>query len=435
MARARKILVAFAVVCALSQAGCAASPAVRHARSGDFPAVSKDLDDKAQKGELSDSAMRDVAKAILEHDLERMDGDRGVERVLALEVCAKPIEGALRDRSKRDDDIAAASAWLLVDSGLEGVDAYTDAHRDDPRPLFRAVAARGLIGKKEAKLRASRAIDDDQYVRRAAVLAAGDAGCATDFPVLLDSARHDPSAIVRVDAIRSLVKIAPRLSGPGPRADLADRLGELWESGDDSIRGAIARAWVSDELYVAGGRHHLQIALGRSEGHATVDAAAMSMRAGGDGAVILAREAMDADPEVRAHALRMLDLERPSHLKILQDVSKNGDEDATLRVVASARLATVPELRGKAIDVLVSLLSRKDKAGTDAAIALGNEGDARALPRLVEDLKTPSSLRFRVVSALVRLGKPGEARALISSSDLDVRDGAACTLLSTPPRG
>jgi HEAT repeat protein len=379
--------------------------------------------------------MREVAKAVLEHDLSRMDGDRGVDRVLALEVCAAPIEGALRDRAKGDDDIAAASAWLLVSAGLEDKSAYTDAHRDDPRPLFRAVAARGLVGKKEAKLRASRAIDEDQWVRRAAVLAAGDAGCATDFPILLDSARHDPSAIVRVDAIRSLAKIAPRLAGAEPRADLSDRLFDLWEGGDDALRGAITRAWVSDELYLAGGRQHLQTVLGRSEGHATVEAAAMSMRVGGDGAVILAREAMDADPEVRAHALRLLDLERPSHLKVLQDIEKNGDDDASLRVIASARLATIPEHRQKAIDVLVSLLSRKDKVGTDAAIALANEGDVRALPRLVEDLKTPSSLRFRVVSGLVRLGKTGEARSLVSSSDIDVRDSAACTLLSTPPRG
>jgi HEAT repeat protein len=104
-------------------------------------------------------------------------------------------------------------------------------------------------------------------------------------------------------------------------------------------------------------------------------------------------------------------------------------------VIASARLATLPDHRQKAIDVLVTLLSRKDKVGTDAAIALANEGDPRALPRLIEDLKTPSSLRFRVVSGLVRLGKTGETRSLVSSSDLDVRDSAACALLSTPPRG
>jgi len=32
--------------------------------------------------------------------------------------------------------------------------------------------------------------------------AAGDAGCATDFPLLLESARKDPILIVRVDAVR-----------------------------------------------------------------------------------------------------------------------------------------------------------------------------------------------------------------------------------------
>jgi hypothetical protein len=422
------------VVVMLAALGCGRAPAVRHAHNGDFPALKKELDERASKNDLDDGDVRAVSRAILEHDLQRFSGEEGVKRLLALTTCAKPIESALGSKAKGDDDIAATAAWVLVDSGVSDPDAFTDAHRDDKRPIWRAVATRGLFDASEATLRAERALDDDERVRRAAMAAAGDAGCASDFPLLLEAARRDPIAIVRVDAVRALGKIAVKLDEGSPRADLVDRLNDLWSGGDEAMRGAVARALAVPVLFDAGGRQALDRALGREEGHATIDAASAMMGAGGEnGALALARLAHENDPAVRAHAIRLLDPRRPAHAEVLVATldSKSPADDPSVKVVAAEALLASPVHNKKATEVLVALMARPDRVGTDAAIALANAHDARAKPRLIADLATPSSLRFRVASALTRLGQPGEVRPLLASTEIDVRDGAACAVLST----
>lgn len=438
MATARKrLLLSAALISVIALVGCGPAAAVRHAENGNFPALKQELDSAAAKGDLDDRTVRNVARAVLEHDLARFDGDQGVRRLEALAACAKPLEASLKSLAKGQGDLAATAAWLLVDGDLVERDAFTDDHRDDKNPRFRAVATRGLIDSSEAALRATRASDDDEYVRRAAINAAGEAGCASDFPLLLEATRRDPVTIIRVDAVRALARIAPRLAEGSPRADLVDRLSDLWNGGDEALRGAIARAYAVPELFSAGGRHQLDAVLGRAEGHEAVEAASAMMGAGvNNGAVALARLAKEGDPAVRAHALRLLDPSRPDHAEVLLATvnAKDGARDAAARVAAAAALLQAKAHRSKALDALVAMMAAEDKTGTDAAIALAEAGDARAKPRLVKDLATPSSLRFRVASALVRLGQPGEVRPLLASTEIDVRDGAACAVLSTPKR-
>jgi HEAT repeat protein len=423
----------------LGSSGCGGPRAVHHATIGDFPALDRELDARAARGDLDEAEIRAVARAILEHDLGRLAPPEGVRRVFALEACASSIEGPLEKLAKGDDDVAGAAAVVLVSAGLGSVDRFTDRHRDDRRPLFRAAATRGLIDASEAPLRAERALDDDERVRRAAVSAAGEAGCASDFPLLLDAARRDPSAIVRVDAVRGLAAIAPRLSTASARADLVDRLSDLWSGGDDALRGAVARAWASAPLLEVGGRRSLEAAIGREEGHASVEAAAALLGARGDGAFVLARLARDEDLAVRVHALRLLDPAIAEHLTLLRATLEEREDPALRVVAAESLLRPVPSSRGgaaadrdRAHETLLSLLARADRIGTDAAIALAGVGDARAKPRLVGDLAVPSWLRFRAASALVRLGAAAEVRKLLASADLDVRDPAACAVLSTP---
>ena len=423
----KRLLFSIALVASI---GCGRAPAVRHAENGDFPALKRELDDRAAKNDLGDGDVRAVSRAILEHDLHRYSGDEGARRLLALSTCAKPIASALKSTARANDDIAATAAWVLVDSGAVDADAFTDDRRDDKR--FRAAVTRGLFDAGEAALRAERAVDDDELVRRAAMAAAGDAGCASDFPLLLEAARRDPVAIVRIDAIRALARIAPRLDEGAPRADLVDRLSDLWSGGDEATRGAIARAFAVPALFDAGGRRALDNALGREEGHATVDAASAMMSAGGNnGALRLIRLAREDDIAVRAHALRLLDPARPDHAEVLLSTVNGKSEDATLQVVAAAALLRAPPHRQKGLDTLVARMASSDKTGTEAAIALAEAGDERGRPRLVADLATPSALRFRVSSALTRLGHAADVRPLLASPDIDVRDGAACAILST----
>jgi hypothetical protein len=432
---------------------CGTDPAVRAASRGDLPALQHELDAEASNGKLDDGTVRAVSRALLEHDLERVSGPEGVKRVEALAMCAAPMKSKLEGLASGGDEVAAAAAWVLVDSDLAPIDAYVGGHEEDQIALWRAIATRGMIDQSEATLRAGRSKSDDKYVRRAAIEAAGDAGCASDFPLLLEAARHDPETINRIVAVRMLARIADRLETDALRADLVDRLTDLWKGGDDPLRGAIARAWAAPALLNAGGLRELQaVALNTKtteEGHVAVETAAALMMAGqADGELRLTQLATNSDASVKSHALRLLDPARPAHLDALMAAilpKKGAPEDTVAREVAAERIARFPESialptaqtglkvdpRAEAKNALMQLSASKDRVGTDAAIALADLGVDAMRPRLLEELKTASPMRVRAASALVRLGHPEDVRSLLSAPDLDLRDSVACAVLGT----
>lgn len=432
--------------------GCGGNPAVRAASRGDLPAMQHELDAEAANGKLDAGTVRAVSKALLEHDLERVTGPEGVARVESLAMCAAPMKSKLEGLAHGGDEVAAAAAWVLVDSDLASVDAYADGHKEDSIALWRAIATRGMIDQSEATLRAGRSKSDDLFVRRAAIEAAGDAGCASDFPLLLDAARHDPETINRIVAVRMLARISDRLETDALKADLVDRLTDLWKGGDEPLRGAIARAYASPSLLPNGGLRELQaVALNTKsveEGHVAVETAAALMMAGQpDGELRLAQLATNSDASVKAHALRLLDPTRPLHLDALMAAispPKGAPEDTVAREVAAERLARFPDsialpaIPGSKVDpraeakaALTQLSASKDRVGTDAAIALADLGVDAMRPRLVEELKVASPMRVRVASALVRLGYAADVRSLLSAPDLDLRDSVACAVLGT----
>ena len=439
-----------ALVALVVLAGCGADPAVRAAARGDLPALHQQLDQRAADGKLDEGTVRDVARAVLEHDVARYEGSEGARRVEALGGCASPLKGSLRRLSEGDDDAAASAAMLLLETDAVDVDAWADARRDDPNPRWRAVATRGSIGPGDAALRAARAHDDDRRVRRAAIDAAGMAGCASDFPLLLEAARHDPETITRVDAVRMLARASVRLEGDALRAELVDRLHDLWAAGDEPLRGAIARAWAAPALVSLGGARDLQAIVtgvdAAGEGHVAVEAAAALMSTGSvDGEARLVTLAEHGDAAVRAHALRLLDPTRPAHLDALHAAMQpaaQGPDASDAREVAAESVARLPrsiadglprpggvDVHAEALATLSALAALPDRTGTDAAIALAELGDDSVRARLVGELGTRSPLRARAAGALTRLGHAGDARALLWADDLDVRDAAACALL------
>jgi hypothetical protein len=428
---------------------CAGDPALRAASNGDLSTLRAQLDDRARDGKLDADAMRDVSKALLAHDVARYDGATGEQRFGALGGCARSLKDTLDHVASGGGDAAPSAATLLVDADLVDVDAFTDAHRDDANPIWRAVATRGLVGANEAALRATRAKDDDERVRRAAIEAAGDASCACDVPLLLESARHDPRTIDRVDAVRMLAKISDKIEGDALRAELVDRLKDLWPGGDEALRGAIARAWASPALAPNGGVTALEAIVGGQhgpeEGHEAVEAAAALMQAGGaDGETKLVAFAEHGDAATRAHALRLLDPMRPAHLDVLRaamQVPKQGPDDAELREVAAESIARLPdaiatklpkpEARGEALATLRALANANDRVGTEAAIVLADLGVDAVAARLFAELSTKSPMRPRVAAALVKLGHAADVRALLTDADLDARDATACAILAT----
>lgn len=440
----------FALLSAGGAAGCGGDLALRSARSGDLPGLQKELDARAAAGKLDGALVRDVALAVLEHDVERYEGDEGVRRTWSLATCARPLRAPLGRLAKRADDVGATAAMVLVDADLEAKDAFTDAHKDDGIARWRAVATRGLVDREESALRAARSRDDDRWVRLAAVQAAGDAGCPDDFPMLLDAARRDPDTMVRVSSVRSLDHIAPRLDEGTPRAELVDRLLDLYRGGDEPLRGAVVRAWGSPVLVDVGGRRELLAVVGSGYAHPAVEAASALMLAGApEGEVALLKLATQGDADVRAHAIRLLDVARPAHLDALSELLAEADpqkpgrvDDPRAREIAAETILRAPaallgkaengaKLRQTALDALQKLSARADRVGVDAALALADAGVAGVRERLQKELAIPSPIRPRVAAALVHLGFAADVRGLLVDADLDVRDAVACQVVVT----
>jgi hypothetical protein len=169
----------------------------------------------------------------------------------------------------------------------------------------------------------------------------------------------------------------------------------------------------------------------------------MTWAGSAEGEARLAVLAGKGEDSVRTHAIRLLDPKRPAHLDVLHQAMqapKDGPDRAEAREVAAEKIASVPkdvdlpaipnvDVRAEASSTLKELAARKDRVGVDAAIALAGTGDASVRPRLLEELKIPSSMRVAVSAALVRLGHPEDVRALLVDADLDVRDGVACAVL------
>src|SRR4051794_22051813 len=103
---------------------CGGNPAVRAASRGDLPALQHELDAEAANGQLDDGTVRAVAKALLQPDLERVSGPEGVARVESLAMCAAPMKSKLEGLAGGGDEVAAAAAWVLVDSDLVAIDKY-----------------------------------------------------------------------------------------------------------------------------------------------------------------------------------------------------------------------------------------------------------------------------------------------------------------------
>jgi hypothetical protein len=449
----RSLPLGIAAVALSLAAGCGVAPAVAQARRGDLGALSAALDDQARRGALDDGTLREVSRAMLEHDLARFGGERDARRVGSLALCAKPLASPLR-RLARDGEpeVASAAAIVLLDAEVVDRDEFTGRHRDDTHPRWRAAAARGLVDADTAALRATRTLDDDRDVRRMATLAAIDAGTDGDRTLLLDVARRDPDVVVRVTAIRGLGTLAAREdeAAASRRADLADRLADLWSAGDDVIRGAVARAWATPPLFGNGGRGHLESTAGQVSGDVAVETASALWSGGGDGAALLARLANDPEPPVRRHALRLLDPAIDAHREALAaalHTGDAGDDDPEARLIAAERIAGYspplakalgPSFEGLARDAraaLVALANGESKVATEAAIALASLGDGAVVAKLVKELDLPTPLRGRIVAVLVGSGHGAEVRKLLSSADLDVRDAAACAVLAAPRPG
>jgi hypothetical protein len=425
----------------LSAAACAGTPAERAARQGDFAALSSLLVAGERAGEISNAEAARLAHAVAERELRVASGVDAVGRVREVRPCAHELDDALAARMQTHDEAGAQAALARLEEGRLDPDAAR-AFSADPDPHWRAIAVRTWTSSEDRDLRQRAFLDPEPFVRREAVRAARDAKDPLDLGALSEAARVDPTPIVRTEAVRALALLSSSSS-----SGVADRLRDLWASGDEALREDIAAAWAGPLLWNAGGREALRWVVASGHGPASVEAAAAVLRhrdaslpgpeetADADLPLMAAArlaEAIESGPRTtRLQALAEAPLDRPDLLAAVERAAD--DEDLEIRVGALARLAQ-PGARRR-LSELESLARPGSPVAERARFALAASGDRRVQSWVEEDLTAAhAEQRLAAVGALAAMGVAGRGAPLLADGDASVRVRAACTILMAARR-
>ncbi len=440
---------------ALGPLGCA-SAAVRHAEAGDQTQLRAELAGKHARGKLTNGEARDVARALLTREVERLPADAaGVRRVESLRACAKDLEAALSRRAERHDVVGAAAAKVLVQEGLTSPGAAAD-YGTDPDPAYRALASRALVGADDGEARARALLAPESVGREMAALAAGDGATLAELDGLFEVARLDPDAGVKHLALRAAVAAVGRkhrvvLAGlassadPSERAATAagrhalDRLRDAWTVADKGLRDDIASGFAVTPLYELGGREALQSRLAEGGPDRLVVASALLRRGAPpkdaedgflrENAERAARVALRDGSTLERTFAAMLVAPRGEGLEALKLSARDADREVA--VTALGRLLQVPSEAGAARVELVRAAGPKDDA-TLAPRARGLLAGAGylAVQLWLEEQAVRPGLQLRAAAGLAALGRVARAAPLLTDPDADVRTRAACLVLT-----
>lgn len=436
---ARVVVTSFVV---LSAAACG-SPAFRAAERGDRAKLRAEIEDKHQRGKLSNLEAANLARVVASRELTSAKDDAMASaRIREAQGCAADLDEALEERMKTHDGAGAEAALLRVEDGKLG-DGDARDYLADGDDRWRAVATRTLHRDDDRKRRQAAVLDPSPRVRRSAIRAAADAKDVADLDLLFETARVDPELLLRNEALRSMSQILRGdESGRARAAAHATRLRDLWSTGDDAVREDIGVAWALSPVFENGGREALRVVIAAGKGPGAIAAAAVVLRTAprdvelaASASALIARTIAEGSRRDRLHAVasaRTTGLE----LEALRQASK--EDNGGIRVPALARLLDSKPDREGAVRALETVAGRgvgsEDRPAVEAAgralLALAYAGDVRIQAWIEQDLTSSDPIRrVGAASALAALGRPARAVMLLADPEASVRTRAACTML------
>jgi hypothetical protein len=366
-----------------------------------------------------------------------------------LRGCAFQADDVLADRMKTEDAVGGEAAFERRESGAM-TDGSARDHMGSADDRWRAVGMSGMTRDRDQEARQKGLIDGSPLVRRAALRAIMRHGDPGDFDAVYTAARLDPDGLVRSSALRALPALA------GERADVANKLRDLWTSGDDGLREDIAAAYASRAVYAHGGREALFHVLTTDKGAAVIEAAAVVLHSpvGDDPELHPIAESRLIDAiksgthRARLHAIAVaplsahaVDGKDPVELAVGEAAH---DEDLDVRIAALGRLVDpraglTPKDRDDAVRALENLaypgVSATPLRESRARWLLALAGDLRVQAWLETDLHARHpDLRVTAAEALAALGRASRAAVLLADEDPGVRVRGACVLLRAEAR-
>jgi hypothetical protein len=402
---------------------------VRTALQGDLAALKADISSAQRERRLTPSVALSLAQAVGEREVMSAEGKNGAQRVRSLRSCSRPLRSVMEKRANGDDDVSAELGLILLEAhALEHV-ALINRYAGSPSAGFRALAARAATRSFDTDLRKRFFVDPDERVRRAAFGAAYDAREPGELEAVLEAARVDPDPQAQSLAARAAGSIG------GERAVLA--LKDLWAQGDDALRIAIVDAWTEHASLVSGGARELSV-VSDSGGVAAVSAAYALVRVGaaesGPAGAHLRQAIQDGTDDEKRLALNVAPLDAATEAAIVEASQKASPE---LRIVALARLSTLPLRRNEAIVSLRNLANapaslESERRTRDAAVsALAQAGDDSVSATLVKNLSSADlQTRWHAARALTSLGDYSHAAGALGDDDASLRADVACAILA-----
>ncbi len=417
--------------------GCGGSAAAAAARRGDAAAMKAAILEKHKAGKLSDGEAAEIARAVVDREIQKAQGDAAVDRVRDVRSCVPQVAGSLEERAKIHDDAGAEAALALFEGGELSVARAKEYVHDTSDP-WRAVGARALGSEDDREARLAALVDPSARVRRAAARAAADAKDEHDLDALFETARVDPEPIVRSEAVRAIARI------DGGGLVTVNRLRDLWTNADDPLREDIAVAYSSPGLAVAGGADAVRMLVAAGHGPGVIAAAAAVLRPRKEGlfdaetkksaVALLVRTIDDGSRRDRLFGIAVARLDEPDLASAIARAT-TCDDDLDIRLSAHVRLleSRDPKVHDAAMKELLAFAGPEVKGslGRRARLALADAGDLRIQAWIEADLATEDpSGRLSAVQALAALHRPARGALLLADEDPRVRVRAACTILA-----
>jgi HEAT repeats len=420
-------------------AGCAASPAMRAARSGDLGRLKAAIASERARGSLDRERVADLAREVGERELLSARGADAIARIEDARSCTHPFAETLEARARSSDDVGATAVLALLDGGsseAESIDREKLLHRyaGSESPLWRAVAARAsrAPGTGRGKFFA----DPDERVRLAALRAALERPDPEGSPGLLEAARIDPNPLAR--------SLAVRAAGAVGHTTVVLALHDLYATAGEDLRQAIVEAWATPGSAPFGGARELLHVTETDLGAPGVEAAARLLQ-------LRAAKSPDVDEEAARTAVQVLARgvrEGVTHNRLFAiaqvpllssaagpDVGPIRDavvrasqgEDETIRAAALARLLELPDQRASALSALQKAAAKGSRA---ALFALAPTKDKTAVEGLAKETATrDAEARLAAARALIEADAMDRAADLLADSDPHVRMSASCALI------
>jgi hypothetical protein len=429
-------------------AGCVDSAMMRAARGGDRPALGTALAAANERGKLSLSDAASLGHAVLEHDLRSASTpELAMARVRDLRACALDVDDLLADRMKSSDEAGGEAALERVETGALG-DGAARAFATASDERRRAVGMWGMTRDRDRDVRLRGLVDGSALVRKGALHAIVAHDDPADYDAVLEVARKDPAPLLRSTAVRALSRMA------GAPSDIANRLRDLWTSGDDGLREDVAAAFASRAIYPLGGHEALAHLLAVSRGNEAVGVAGVVLGANVEDASLqaqataeLASALADGGQRARIHAIAVAPIGREgaNGSTTLLDALRVAShaEDLEVRLAALGRLASARAIPARDRDAAIASLEQLAEptpsapdSSVRARFLLAEAGDGRVQAWLEADLRAKdAAVRVRAADALAALGRASRAAPLLADDDPSVRSRAACAILVAAREG